>query len=307
MKKKSLRHMSVENRLFYLFNSVFWIVIMFIVIYPLYLICIASISDPDAVAKGQVLLLPVDISFIGYKAILKDSEIWVGYVNSLFYVASSVVLSVIVTLCAAYSLSRKNLSGKKFFNMYFVIPMFFAGGLIPTFLTMKDIGLYNTRWVMVLMGCLSSWNLMVARTYIQTNIPDELYEAAVLDGASHFQFFSKIVLPLSKTIMAVLAVYYGVAKWNDYFTGLVYLRKRELMPLQTILRGVLATLEVDVTETLIGTLMAEGSLELLEESYQIAHVVKYCAIVISTLPVVLLYVLLQKYFEKGVMIGSVKG
>ncbi len=182
--------------------------------------------------------------------------------------------------------------------------MFFNGGLIPTFLVMRDIHLYNSPLIMILMGCVSVWNLMVARTYIQSSIPHELYEAAMLDGASHFQYFFKIVLPLCKTIVAVLAVYYGVAKWNDYFTGLVYLRDRSLLPLQTILREILATLQVDKSSYMMT--MADNA-ESMAEAMRVANVVKYCVIVVATGPVVILYGFMQKYFEKGVMIGSLKG
>ena len=189
--------------------------------------------------------------------------------------------------------------------MFFVITMFFNGGLIPTFLVMKDIGMYNNPLVMVLMGCVSVWNLMVARTFIQTNIPEELYEASALDGASHFQYFIKVVMPLSKTIIAVLAVYYGVAKWNDYFTGLVYLKDRSLYPLQTVLREILATLQVDMTGDFMTTMSEDASN--LAEATRIANVSKYCIIVLATGPVVVLYAFMQKYFEKGVMIGSMKG
>ena len=183
--------------------------------------------------------------------------------------------------------------------------MFFGGGLIPTFLVIKDVGLYNSPWVIILMGCVSVWNLMVARTFIQTNIPEELFEAAKLDGANHFQCFIKVVMPLSRTIIAVLAVYYGVSKWNDYFTGLVYLRNRALFPLQTILREILATLQVDMTGEYMASMAESGAS--LAEQLRIANVAKYCIIVVSTAPVVLLYAFMQKYFEKGIMIGSLKG
>ena len=176
--------------------------------------------------------------------------------------------------------------------------------MIPTFLVMRDIGLYNTRWVLILMGCVSVWNMMVARTYIQSTIPEELYEAAVLDGATHFQYFGKVVLPLSKTIVAVLTVYYGVARWNDYFSGLVYTRDRKLIPLQTLLKELLATLQSTQVSELVPDDLTTVSVE---EAMRIANVSKYCIIVVSTVPIVLLYVILQKYFEKGVMIGSLKG
>ena len=305
MKRKNMKNMSMSNRIFYLFNSILWIVIMFAILYPLYLVCIASVSDPDAIVKGKVIWHPVDFSLIGYEAVLGYAELWSSYANSILYTGVGICISIIVTLSAAYALSRKKFPGKSLINIYFVITMFFSGGLIPTFLVMKDIGLYNTRWVMILMGCVSVWNLMVARTYIQNSIPEELYEAAMLDGATHFQYFTKVVLPLSKTIIAVLAVYYGVAKWNDYFTGLVYLRDRALLPLQTVLREILATLQVDMTGDYMMT-MADSA-ESMQEAIRIANVSKYCIIVVATGPVVILYAFMQKYFEKGVMIGSLKG
>ena len=305
MNKKHKKQMSLSNRIFYIFNSVLWIVVMLMILYPLYLVCIASVSDPDAIVRGQVIWHPVDFSFIGYEAVFKYKELWSSYANSIFYTAASVTISIVVTLSAAYALSRPKFQGKGLINFFFVFTMFFSGGLIPTFLVMKDIGLYNSRWILILMGCVSVWNLMVARTYIQSNIPEELYEAAMLDGATHFQYFGKVVLPLSKTIIAVLAVYYGVAKWNDYFNGLVYIRDRALLPLQTVLREILATLQVDKTGDYMMS-MADNAASM-QEAMRIANVSKYCIIVVATAPVVILYAFLQKYFEKGVMIGSLKG
>ena len=305
MAVKQKKKMGLSNRIFYIFNTIFWIIIMLIILYPLYLVCIASVSDPDAIIRGEVIWHPVDFSLIGYKAVLAYKELWSSYGNSLLYTASSICISILVTLLAAYALSRPKFPGKKIINMFFVITMFFNGGLIPTFLVMKDIKLYNTPWIIILMGCVSVWNLMVARTYIQTNIPEELYEAATLDGASHFQFFSRVVFPLSKTIIAVLAVYYGVSKWNDYFTGLVYLKDRKLLPLQTILREILATLQVDKSGDYMMNMM--DSAESVAEAMRIANVSKYCIIIVATFPVVILYAFMQKYFEKGVMIGSLKG
>lgn len=303
--KQRKKKLSVSNRVFYMVNSVFWIIIMMLILYPLYLVLIASVSDPDAIVRGEVIWHPVDFSLIGYQAIFKYSEMLNSYWNSILYTFSSVLISIGVTLTAAYSLSRPKFAGKGLLNLYFVVTMFFNGGLIPTFLVMKDIGFYNTPWVMVLMGCVSVWNLMVARTYMQTSIPQELYEASMLDGASHFQYFFRIVLPLCKTIIAVLVVYYGVSKWNDYFTGLVYLRNRDLLPLQTVLREILATLQVDKSSDYM--LSMADSASSLNEAVRVANVTKYCIIVVATGPVVILYGFMQKYFEKGVMIGSLKG
>lgn len=306
MNKKSIKHMSASNRFFYIFNGIAWAIIMFIIIYPIYLVCIASISNPAAVLAGEVIWKPVDVDFIGYKMILKNKELWISYFNSIVYTVVGVAISIFVTLTAAYALSRRELPGRKMINLYIIIPMFFSGGLIPTFLTLKDLGFYNNRWVLILMGCVSVWNLMVARTYIQSTLPEELREAAVLDGASHFQYFFKVVMPLSKTIIAVLAIYYGVAKWNDYFTGMVYIRDEYKLPLQTVLREIVAVLQIDMAS--IKEMMSDPLFaKMLGLASQVAQSVKYCSIVVSTVPIMLLYIVLQKYFEKGVMIGSLKG
>lgn len=302
---RKIKNMSMSNRLFYLFNGIFWAIMLFVTIYPLYLVVIASFSSYDAIVRGEVFLWPVDFSLIGYEAVFKNTELWRCYGNSLFYVAGTIVIGIILTLMAAYALSRKTMPGRSVINMYFVITMFFSGGLIPQYLLMRNIGLHDTRLLMILTGCVTTWNLMVARTFIQTSIPDELYEAAVLDGATHFQFFTKVVVPLSRTIMAVLAVYYGVAKWNNYFTGMVYIRDRNKLPLQTLLKEILATLQVELTDEVL--LAMEGNIESMMDAVRIANISKYCIIVVATGPVVLLYIFLQKYFEKGVMIGSLKG
>ena len=303
--KKGKRKQSRSNQIFRIVNIIFWVVVMFAILYPLYLVVIASVSDPDAIVRGEVIWHPVGFSLVGYQAVFKYKEMLRSYANSFVYTLVSVTLSIMITLLAAYVLSRPKFKGKAIFNLFFIFTMFFSGGLIPTFLVMKDIGLYNTPWIMILMGTVNVWNLMVARTFIQTSIPNELYEASMIDGASHFDYFTKVVLPLSKTIIAVLAVYYGVAKWNDYFTGLVYLRDRELFPLQTILREILATLQVDKSGDYMMS-MADNAASLAEAT-RVAQVAKYCIIVVATGPVVLLYGFMQKYFEKGVMIGSLKG
>ncbi len=294
-----------KDRLFNGINLVFWIIVLFIVLYPLWLILIASVSDPDAVLQAKVLILPVDFSLMGYEAVFQHRELWGSYLNSILYTVVGSGLSVVVSLAAAYSLSRR-FAGKKLVNLVITFTMFFSGGLIPIFLNVRDLGLYNTRAVMILMNLVSVWNLMVARTYIQTSIPDELYEAAVIDGADHFTYFFRCVLPLSGTIVAVLAVYYGVARWNDYFTGLVMLRDRSLYPLQLVLREILASLTSTGSSDTFFAAYADN-LGGLQEALRKAEVAKYCCIVVSTVPAILLYVFMQKYFVKGVMIGSLKG
>ncbi len=294
-----------KDRLFNAVNIVFWIIVLFIVLYPLWLILIASVSDPDAVLQAKVLVLPVDFSLMGYEAVFQYKELWGSYLNSIIYTVVGSGLSMMVTLAAAYSLSRK-FAGKKIVNLAITFTMFFSGGLIPIFLNIRDLGLYNTRAVMILMNLVSVWNLMVARTYIQTSIPNDLYEAAVIDGADHFTYFFRCVLPLSGTIVAVLAVYYGVARWNDYFTGLVMLRDRSLYPLQLVLREILASLTSTGSSDTFFAAYADN-LGGLQEALRKAEVAKYCCIVVSTVPAILLYVFMQKYFVKGVMIGSLKG
>ena len=294
-----------KDRVFNVINIIFWIIVLFIVLYPLWLILIASVSDPDAVLQAKVLVLPVDFSLMGYEAVFQYKELWGSYLNSIIYTVVGSGLSVVVTLAAAYSLSRK-FAGKKLVNLAITFTMFFSGGLIPIFLNIRDLGLYNTRAVMILMNLVSVWNMMVARTYIQTSIPNDLYEAAVIDGADHFTYFFRCVLPLSGTIVAVLAVYYGVARWNDYFTGLVMLRDRDLYPLQLVLREILASLTSTGSSDTFFAAYADN-LGGLQEALRKAEVAKYCCIVVSTVPAILLYVFMQKYFVKGVMIGSLKG
>lgn len=292
-----------QDRLFHIFNQILFVIILFIVIYPLYFIVIASFSDPSAVLNGEVVFWPKDVSLIGYNAIMEYTRIWRGYMWSIIYTVVGTALSVTLTMLLAYALSCQFV-GKKLVNWLIVFTMFFSGGLIPTFLTMKNLGLYNRPLIMILMGAISVWNTMIARTFIQTSLPQGLYEAAQIDGASHARYFFQIVLPLSSTIIAVLCVYYAVGRWNDYFTALIYLKNTEYWPLQTVLRQILATLTIsgsDYAEAL-GDDFANAS-----EAQRIANSVKYCSIIISTVPAVVLYIFLQDYFVKGVMIGSIKG
>jgi len=304
--KSSLRMRKTRgDKIFDGINTLIWIFLLGVILYPLWLILIASVSNPDAVNAGKVLLWPLDFSLMGYEAVFQYNDLWNSYLNSVYYTIAGSALSVVVTMMAAYALTRKFM-GKGLFNFIFVFTMFFTGGLIPTFLMMRTMGLYNTRTLMVIVNCVSVWNLMVARTYIATTVPNEMYEAAVMDGANHFTYFLRIVLPLSGTIIAVLSVYYGVARWNDYFTALVYIRDRGKLPLQTILREILATLQASSSSDAFFSAYADD-IKGMTEAIRKAEVAKYCSIVISTGPAVILYIFMQKYFVKGVMIGSLKG
>ena len=264
---------------------------------------ICSFSEPALVTSGQVTLYPRGLTLVGYNAVFQNRELIHSFFNSVVYTVVGTVLSLVVTMGAAFTLSRK-FPGKKLISFVFAFTMFFNGGLIPTFLTIRDVGLYDKPWVCILMGCVSVWNVMLARTYITSTIPEALYEAADLDGASQIQYFFRIVVPLSGTIIAVLSVYYGVAKWNDYWTGLIYIQTRSFLPLQTILKEILASLEAS-RELLMSMVSdtAQQDAELLNR----AQIAKYCIIVVSTAPAVVLYLCMQKFFVKGVMIGSIKG
>lgn len=279
------------------------ILVLAITLYPLYLVLICSISDANLVITGQVTLYPRGVTLEGYQAVLKNQEIWRSYLNSIIYTFSGTVLSLIITMGAAFALSRK-FPGQKLIAFLFTFTMFFNGGTIPTFLTVRDVGLLDTMAICIIMGCVSVWNVMLARTYIKSTIPEALYEAAELDGANQMQYFIQIVLPLCGTIIGVLSVYYGVAKWNDYWTGLLYIQSRNLLPLQTILKEILASLE-NSRELLMSLVSdtAEHDAELLNR----AQIAKYCVIVVSTVPAVVLYLTMQRFFAKGVMVGSIKG
>ena len=294
-----------KDRAFNAINLIFWIIVLFIALYPLWLIIISSVSDPDAVRRAEVLIWPVDFSMMGYKAVFGHAELWNSYLNAVIYTLVGSALSVIITLAAAYALSRK-FAGRKWVSLAITFTMLFNGGLIPIYLNVKNLGLLDTRLIMILMNLVSVWNLMVARTYIQTTIPEELYEAAVMDGSNHFTYFVKCVLPLSGTIVAVLSIYYGVARWNDYFTAHIMLKSRKLFPLQLILKEILASLtSTGNSDTFFASY--GDNLAGLQEAMRTAEVAKYCCIVVATVPAILLYIFMQKYFVKGVMIGSLKG
>lgn len=292
---------TVGDRVFDTLNILFLGIVALLVLYPMYIIVIASISDPYAVMRGEVLLYPKDISFVGYRRLLEQGEIWRSYLNTIVYTVAGTALNIILTMMAGYGLSR-NFIGKKFINIYFIFTMFFSGGLIPTFLQIKNYGLYNNPLIMILMGAVGIWNAMIARTFLTSSLPDGLYEAATIDGCNHFRYFFQMVLPLSKALIGVLVVYYAVGHWNDFMTGLIYINKRQYQPLQVILRDLLTSLQV--TDTMSQML---GDITDNQEVMRVAESVKYCAIIISTVPILILYMAMQKFFVKGVMIGSLKG
>lgn len=272
--------------------------IMLIILYPIYFVIIASFSDPSAVANGQVWLLPVKFTLDGYKELLRHQEIWIGYRNTIVYTVVGTLIGLFVNILAAYALSRKDLVGRKFFTLMFVFTMFFNGGLIPTYLTIKDFHLYNTFAVMVLPFSVIVYHIIVARTFFQTNIPEELNDAAKIDGCGNIYYFVRIVLPLSKAVIAVIALWTAVGMWNSYFNALIYIKDSAKYPLQLILRNILITNNLQ---------MSFGSGEAMQIALRLSNLMRYSVIIVSTLPILCLYPFVQKHFNKGVMIGAVKG
>lgn len=299
MKMRKSNRQSAFDIGFDVVSTLLLIIALLIVLYPLYFVLIASISDANSISLGKVILLPKNIDFVGYRRILQDNRIMNGYVNSILYTVASTVIGTITTILAGYSFSRTDLVGRKALMMVYVFTMYFSGGLIPTYLVVKDVGLLGSPWAVILMGAISVYNIIIARSFFSSSIPVDLYEAAQLDGCSNGRFFISIVVPLSKSIIAVIALYYAVAQWNGYFNALIYLSKQSQYPLQMVLREILLSsqsVQADVTDV-----------DAIQEMQRIAATIKYGVIVVASLPMLILYPFIQKYFVKGVMIGSVKG
>ncbi|WP_026486273.1 carbohydrate ABC transporter permease [Caldanaerobius polysaccharolyticus] len=295
-----IKKMNISDVIFDIIVYGLCILIFIVIAYPCYFIVIASVSNANLVATGQVTLYPKGFSLYGYKQIFQDGRIWIGYKNTIIYTVLGTLVNLLFTLPAAYALSRKEFSARRVIMLFFVFTMFFNGGLIPTYLLIKQLHLIDTMWVFIIPFCVNVFNLIITRTFFEESIPKELYEAASLDGCSHFQFFGKIVLPLSKPIIAVMALYYMVGHWNDFFTALIYIKSDNLKPLQIILRDILLVNQVFAEGAGLGG-NAGGYAQ------QYADAVKYGVIIVSTVPILLFYPFIQKYFEKGVMIGSLKG
>ena len=272
--------------------------IALICLYPLYLVLINSFSDPFAVARGEVFLAPKGFSFDAYIQAFKNGDIMRGYANSLFYLVAGVTLNMVLTIPAAYALSKQNMKGRNAIMMMIVFTMYFSGGLIPHYLMVRDLGLINTRAVVILEGAVVTTNLIIARTFFASSVPKELEEAAEIDGCSGVQVFFKIVLPLSKAMLGVILLYYAVGRWNNYTSSLYYQpRAEELHSLQMVIKKMVLQMQA----------AANAESEMAEYYANLFNQIKYSVIVIASLPLLILYPFLQKYFEKGVMIGSVKG
>jgi putative aldouronate transport system permease protein len=290
---------SHEDRRFYRLTFLVVTLFFLIVLYPLIYVVSSSLSSGPAVLAGKVILFPVDFSLEGYKLIMQYKEVFQSFKNTVIYSSVGTVINIVLTMIAAYALARKTLPFRRAIMLMFTFTMFFNGGLIPNYLLIKYLGLNNTMWALILPGCISAYNMILARTYIMSTIPDEMLEAAQIDGCSDIRYFISIVIPFSKAIIAVLCVYYFVGHWNSWFSAFIYLFDREKYPLQLVLREILVANTFDATQNMDPELRAKMQ--------GVADIMKYGLIVISSLPIMVLYPFAQRFFVEGIMIGSVKG
>ena len=295
MQSTAIRDSRSDKILYSVVNTIL-IAFTLCVLYPLIFIVSSSLSSGAAVSTGLVVLWPVDFSLEGFKAVFTYRRIWMGYGNTIFYTVVGTVINVFLTLITAYPLAMPRFQFKRGYLFLFTFTMFFSGGLVPSYLLNTALGMNNSRWVMLIPGAISVYNLIVTRTFIQNTIPTELLEASQIDGCSWTGYFVRIVLPLSKAIIAVITLYYAVGHWNSYFSAMIYLTDRELHPLQLVLREILIENSMEVTDVALETARAN-----------MRDLMKYALIIVSTVPVLCLYPFVQKYFMQGVMIGAIKG
>lgn len=295
----SHRYRTLDDKILYATTDVILLILLLVVGYPIIYVLSCSFSSGAAVSSGRVLLWPVDFSIQGYKVIFNYQSVWLGFGNSAFYTIVGTIVNIVLSVLAAYPLSRPNYQGRKFSTMLFTITMMFNAGIIPKYLLMSNLGLTDTRWSLILGGAISAYNMIIIRTYFRNSIPSELIEAARIDGCSELRTLWSIVLPLSKAVISVVTLYYAVAHWNSYFNAMIYLRNQELRPLQMVLRDILNASKIDLTQV--------DDPELLAQMTGMADLIKYSLIVVSSAPIIAAYPFVQKFFKTGVMIGSVKG
>ena len=298
-----------ETRFDRIFNVVVYVLLalmLIVVIYPLYFVLLASVSDPQYVNSGTPLLYPRGFTLMGYSRVFADNRIWIGYANTILYAGLGMVVSTMVQVMAGYSLSRRDLPGRSIFMGLFVFTMYFGGGLIPFYLVVKQLNLVNSRILMIILGCSSVYNIIIARSFFTSSLPVELYEAASIDGANEFICFFRIAIPLAGSIIAVIALFVASASWNGYYSALLYIRAQRLYPLQLVLRDILINAQNAFKNVEVNSADADVYLEALRLTY-LAESMKYSIIFIASFPMLALYPFVQKYFVKGVMIGAVKG
>lgn len=288
------------DRMFDILNGILMVFIFVVCFYPLYYIVVVSFSKQ---VVGSYLF-PNGFTLAGYESIFQNKDVWSGYANTIFYTVAGVVASLAVTLPCAYALSRKDCVGRGLVMGFIMVTMYISGGLVPSYINISNLGLINSRWAIILSSLTTAYNLILARSFFNSTIPDDLFEAARVDGCGNGRFFMQIVMPLSKPITAVMALYFGVARWNSYFTEMIYLRDSEKYPLSLILRRLLWSIEA--LEQMIEDGLIENVSQVMKE-VELAGIMQYCLIVVSTIPMMIIYPFMQKYFAKGVMIGAVKG
>lgn len=298
--------LSMSDKIFKTLNGIFLFTFVAAITYPLIFVASASISDPGAVATGKVWLWPVDLSFEGYQKVFENKAIWTGYKNTIIYTVVGVVLHWIFLLPCAYALSRQEMKGKTILTWFILFTMLFNGGMIPTYIIVKDLGMLDTIWSIVIPNVVGAWSILVAVTFFRQTIPQELVEASKIDGASDFTIFLKVALPLSAPIIAVMGLFHGVSLWNQYFKALIYLSNENMYPLQLILRQILIVSQAgagDPQEMMNNV----GEVESLGDRIKTAALIKYAVMIVAALPLLVAYPFLQRYFIQGVLIGSVKG
>lgn len=302
--KKSIRQKHWDDRVFGIVTYSILIIFIVAIIYPIWFVLIASVSNGDAVTAGKVVFLPEGFDLSGYKRVFQNADIWLGYANTICYTFFGSLFAVLATVMAGYAVSRKDLKGRTLFVIFLMIPMYFSGGLIANYLNMKELGLLDTRFAMIIRGLVAASNVIVVRTYINNSIPYELQEASFVDGGSDIYTFRKVIIPLSKPILAYLSINAAVTRWNEYTNALIYLKSEELFPLQVFLRRIL--LQSQMASMMYDEGNAESVVSMIAEA-SVANQMKYALIIIASVPLLALYPFLEKYFSKGITMGGVKG
>jgi putative aldouronate transport system permease protein len=297
MREQMLNQRKSDEKIFDVVVNILSALIVVVVLYPLIFIVSASFSDPALVLNGEVVLLPKHITIEAYKNVFHNDQIWHSYGNTILYTVVGTLINLIMTTLAAYPLSRPDLPGRGIIMFFVTLTMFFSGGIIPSYLLVKNLGMVDTMWALVIPGAIATYNLIVMRTYFQSSIPWEIQEAAHIDGCSNWKLLTHVILPLSKPILAVMILFYAVGHWNSFFNALIYIRSKDMYPLQLVLREMLLISQADSFDSSAGMV----------DKVLLAESIKYVVIIISSLPVLLMYPFVQKHFVKGVMIGSLKG
>ena len=297
-KKNNKIKESKQDLIYYIIIGIFLLLLVIIVVYPIYYIIIASISDPDAVLSGEVWLYPIKITFDGYKKLFENQDIWRGYLNTIIYTVLGTAFNIVLTIPAGWALSRDYLPFRKVIMPILIITMFFGGGLIPYYLVCGALGLVENPIILVIGGGVSVYNVFMCKSYFQTNIPKEVIEASQIDGCGEIRTFFDIVLPLSKSIISVMILFYAVGHWNNYVDALIFITNEKYWPLQVVLREILV-----VTETAAG---GAGDVASIQEKQRLANQIKYASIIISSLPIIIIYPFIEKHFDQGILVGSFK-